>query len=741
MAQQATGSALVGIGDSVVLATATVADPREGIDFFPLTVDFEERLYARGKIPGSFFRREGRPSTHGVLIARLIDRPIRPLFPEGFRNEVQVVVTPMSVDDDVPIDIVSLIGASTALSISGIPFEGPIGATRIGYVNGEFIVNPSYEEMDQSKLDIVVAGSRDGVIMMEAGASELPEDVVYEAIQLAQNVNEEVIDFQDEIVEAVGKPTIEYPDNSFPEAITQRVIDVSGKRLEDAFSKSTGKSDFNISIAGIAEDVNKSLEEDFEKNQIDSAFDSVLEQTFKKLVLSGSPRPDGRGLKDIRPIECDVSILPRTHGTGLFTRGETQILGVATLGSVGDAQRMDTLGPEENKTFMLHYNFPPYSVGEARFMRGPGRRELGHGALAERALEPILPSQEEFPYTLRLVCEALSSNGSTSMGSVCAGTLALLDAGVKIKAPVAGISIGLIVGDDGEFVTLTDIQGLEDHVGDMDFKVAGTSDGITAIQLDIKAKHITFPMIQQALDQAREGRLEILGKIDETISDPRSEMSPFAPRMIRMSVPVEKIGLVIGPGGKTIRGIVEETGATVDVMDDGAIIIGSPDGSAADKAIAMIEDLTKEILVGDIYTGKVVRLMNFGAFVEILPGKDGLVHISQLSDRRVESVESEVEVGQQLTVVVTQIDDQGRINLSRRALLDEEDDRTLEEKIESGDFIPARPQRSGDRGGRGGRNNYRGGDRGGRGGRNNNRGGGGDRGGRGGFRSRDRNDG
>ena len=734
MAQQATGSVLIGIGDSVVLATATVSDPREGIDFFPLTVDFEERLYARGKIPGSFFRREGRPSTHGVLIARLIDRPIRPLFPEGFKNEVQVVLTPLSVDDDVPIDIVSLIGASAALSISGIPFEGPIGATRIGYVNGEFIVNPSYEEMGESKLDIVVAGSRDGVIMMEAGSSELPEDVVFEAIKKAQSVNEEVIDFQDEIIKAVGKPTIEYPDNTPPDGIAQRVLELSGDRLEEAFSKSTGKSDFNITVAGISDDVNNSLGEDFEKAQVESAFDSVLEKTFKKLVLSGGPRPDGRGPKEIRPIECDVSILPRTHGTGLFTRGETQILGVATLGSVGDAQRMDTLAPDETKTFMLHYNFPPYSVGEARFMRGPGRRELGHGALAERALEPVLPSQEEFPYTLRLVCEALSYNGSTSMGSVCAGTLALLDAGVKIKSPVAGISIGLIVGDDGEFVTLTDIQGLEDHVGDMDFKVAGTSDGITAIQLDIKAKHITFPMIERALDQAKEGRLEILGKISETISDARSEMSPFAPRMIRISVPVEKIGLVIGPGGKTIRGIVEETGATVDVGDDGAIIIGSPDGSAADKAIAMIEDLTKEILVGDIYTGKVVRLMNFGAFVQILPGKDGLVHISQLSDRRVESVESEVEVGQQLTVVVTQVDDQGRINLSRRALLDDEDDRTLEEKIESGDFIPVRPQRNrNDRSGRGPRS----GDRGGRGGRNN-RGGdrGGDRG-RGGFRPRD----
>ena len=734
MAQQATGSVLIGIGDSVVLATATVSDPREGIDFFPLTVDFEERLYARGKIPGSFFRREGRPSTHGVLIARLIDRPIRPLFPEGFKNEVQVVLTPLSVDDDVPIDIVSLIGASAALSISGIPFEGPIGATRIGYVNGEFIVNPSYEEMGESKLDIVVAGSRDGVIMMEAGSSELPEDVVFEAIKKAQSVNEEVIDFQDEIIKAVGKPTIEYPDNTPPDGIAQRVLELSGDRLEEAFSKSTGKSDFNITVAGISDDVNNSLGEDFEKAQVESAFDSVLEKTFKKLVLSGGPRPDGRGPKEIRPIECDVSILPRTHGTGLFTRGETQILGVATLGSVGDAQRMDTLAPDETKTFMLHYNFPPYSVGEARFMRGPGRRELGHGALAERALEPVLPSQEEFPYTLRLVCEALSSNGSTSMGSVCAGTLALLDAGVKIKSPVAGISIGLIVGDDGEFVTLTDIQGLEDHVGDMDFKVAGTSDGITAIQLDIKAKHITFPMIERALDQAKEGRLEILGKISETISDARSEMSPFAPRMIRISVPVEKIGLVIGPGGKTIRGIVEETGATVDVGDDGAIIIGSPDGSAADKAIAMIEDLTKEILVGDIYTGKVVRLMNFGAFVQILPGKDGLVHISQLSDRRVESVESEVEVGQQLTVVVTQVDDQGRINLSRRALLDDEDDRTLEEKIESGDFIPVRPQRNrNDRSGRGPRS----GDRGGRGGRNN-RGGdrGGDRG-RGGLRPRD----
>ena len=731
LALQANGSVLVKQGDCALLVAATMSKPREGIDFFPLTIDVEERLYSRGKIPGSFFRREGRPSTHGILMARLTDRQIRPLFPADFRNEVQIVVTPLSIDMETPFETLVMTAASAALTISDIPFSGPIAATRIGCIDGELVANPTYDQIAQSELDIIVSGSKDGVTMMEAGASELSEEVVFDAIKRAQEVNLKLIAFQEDMEAMVGKPKASYDSFAYPAELDDKLAGTLGDRLTDAFATSTGKIDLYEKLDEMRADVAAAYGEDYEANHLRDAFEAQLEQAFKQNVMQGGKRPDGRERREIRPISSAVGLLPRAHGSGLFNRGETQILGVATLGSVGDAQKLDTLTPEETKPFMLHYNFPPYSVGEVRRIGSPGRREVGHGALAERAIAPVLPSAEAFPYTLRIVCEALGSNGSTSMASVCAGTLALMDAGVPIKAPVAGISIGLIAGDDDEYATITDIQGMEDHVGDMDFKVAGTREGITAIQLDIKVNSISFDVVQDALEQAKEARLFILDHMRDTIGDARTDLSPFAPRMLRISVPVDKIGTVIGPGGKTIRGITEETGATIDIQDDGTVIIGSPDGAAAQKAVQMVDDLTREVKVGDIFTGKVSRIMDFGAFVDILPGKDGLVHISELSDEHVPSVAETVEIGQELTVVVIEIDDLGRINLSRRALLTgEEISPQGREPVGGG-----RPARGGRGGGgfRGGRN----GGRDGRGGRDRDGGRGGYRGG-GGGRDRER---
>ena len=636
---------------------------------------------------------------------------------------------------ETPFETLVMTAASAALSISDIPFEGPIAATRIGYIYGEFVVNPTYVQLEESELDIVVSSSRDGVTMMEAGASELSEEVVFDAIKLAHEVNLGLIDFQDDMVDAIGKSKSEYGSFAYPAELNDEIADIIGGGLLEAFRSSTGKSDLYEKLDDLRGKIAEELGEEYEANHLRDAFEIQLENAFKRSVLSGGKRPDGRDRREIRPISSAVGLLPRAHGSGLFNRGETQILGVATLGSVGDAQRLDSLTPEETKRFMLHYNFPPYSVGEVRRIGSAGRREIGHGALAERAITPVLPSQDDFPYTLRIVCEALGSNGSTSMASVCAGSLALMDAGVPIKAPVAGISVGLIDGGEGEYATITDIQGMEDHVGDMDFKVAGTREGITAIQLDIKVNSISFDVVRDALEQAKEARLFILDHMRETISDTREEVSPFAPRMLKISVPVDKIGTLIGPGGKTIRGITEETGATVDIQEDGTVIIGSADAAAAQNAMQMIDDLTREVKVGDIFTGKVSRIMDFGAFVDILPGKDGLVHISELSNERVPSVGDVVEIGQELTVAVIQIDDLGRVNLSRRALLmDEEIDPSGREPVGAS----PRPARTGgyrrDGGGRnrGGRDRDRGRDRGGRdrGGR--------DRGGRDRDRGRDR---
>ena len=676
LAQQANGAVVVRQGDSMVLVTATMSKPREGIDFFPLTIDFEERLYARGRIPGGFPRREGRPTTDSVLTMRLTDRPLRPLFPKDFRNEVQIITTPLSADLETPLDIMSIVGASTALSISDIPFNGPIGVTRIGYVDGEYVINPTYQQSDESALDLIVAGSRDGVLMMEAGASEVSDEMVLEAIKLAQDTNLQLIELQDEIIETVSKPKAGYAPFGYPKELDSLVDKAVEGKLADAMSPEGGKSEMGARLGALKDSVVAEIGEEYDGKDVSEAFETFVEEEFRRRIIEFGERPDGRSLKEIRPLLSETGISPRAHGTGLFQRGETQVLAFTTLGPVGDKQKIDNLTPVDLKRFMLHYNFPPFSTGETGRMF-TGRREIGHGALAERAIASVLPSEDDFPYAIRVVAECLSSNGSTSMASTCASILALMDAGVPIKKPVAGISVGLVTDDNGRFVTLTDIQGMEDHFGDMDFKVAGTADGITAIQLDIKVQNIGFEVIEQTLAQAKEARLQVLAKMAEAIDAPRAEVSQYAPRMTSVKIPVAKIGAVIGPGGKTIRGIIEETGAQVDVQDDGTVFVSSVDGDASKRAVEMIENLTKEAKIGDIYTGKVVRIMGFGAFIQILPGQDGMVHISELSDHRVESVEDEIEMGQELTVQVIDVDPQGKISLSRRSLLLDEDMETV----------------------------------------------------------------
>ncbi len=724
LAQQANGSVVVRYGDSMVLVTATMSTPRPGIDFFPLTIDFEERLYARGRIPGGFPRREGRPTTDSVLTMRLTDRPLRPLFPKDFRNEVQIITTPLSADLENPLDMISIIGASTALSISDIPFNGPIGATRIGYVDGEYVINPTYEQTEESDLDLVVAGSRDGVLMMEAGANEVSDDMVIEAIDLAQKVNLELIAMQDEAVAANAKPKSDYVSHGYSKELDPVVEAAVGGKLVEAMSPEGGKADRAARVAAVKNAVIDEVGDEYDDRDVAEAFDACVEKEFRRRIIENGERPDGRGTEDIRTLTCETGISPRAHGTGLFQRGETQVLAFTTLGSVGDKQKIDNLTPTELRRFMLHYNFPPFSTGETGRMF-TGRREIGHGALAERAVAAMLPSEEDFPYTIRVVAECLSSNGSTSMASTCAATLALMDAGVPLKKPVAGISVGLITDDSGRFVTLTDIQGMEDHFGDMDFKVAGTADGITAIQLDIKVQSISDDVIRQTLEQAKAARLQVLDKMTETIDAPREEMSPYAPRMTTITIPVDKIGAVIGPGGKTIRGIVEETKATVDVQDDGTVVIGSTDGEAAAKAVKIIENLTKEVKIGEIYTGKVVRILDFGAFVELIPGTDGMVHISELADYHVPTVEDVVTLGEEITVVVKDIDPSGKVSLSRRMLLEGEDGETGD-----GERRERPPQNRGGRPGGG----FRGGNGRRRDGGGRRPGGGGPRGGGGGWR-------
>ena len=684
IAQLADAAVLVRYGDTVVLVTACAsAEPKEGIDFFPLSVDYEERLYAVGKIPGGFIKREGRPTEKAILSARLIDRPIRPLFPHGYRNDVQVVATVLSVDQDNLPEIAAMIGSSAALSISTIPFQGPTGSVLVGRVDGELVLNPNNEQREKSDLHLVVSGTGDAVMMVEAGAKEVPEDVMLEAIMFAHENIKKIVAFIDEIVAKVGKEKKEYTVFKPEEEIETAVREYATQKTLDAI-RTPDKLERQEKIDAVKAETLEHFAEIFPEKEkdIDEVLYDILKEQVRKLITEEGIRPDDRKLDEIRPISCEVGILPRVHGSGLFTRGQTQVLTIATLGALGDVQILDGLTDEESKRYMHHYNFPPYSVGETRFMRGPGRREIGHGALAERALEPMIPSEEEFPYTIRLVSEVVSSNGSTSQGSVCGSTLALMDAGVPIKAPVAGVAMGLMKEKDNVAI-LTDIQGMEDFLGDMDFKVAGTSKGITAIQMDIKIAGIDRPILERALEQARVGRLFILDKMLSVISEPRKELSPYAPKIITTRVDPDKIRDIIGPGGKTINKIIAETGVKIDIEDDGRVFIAAVNQAAGDKALKIIESLVKEVKEGEIYLGKVTRLMTFGAFVEILPGKEGLVHISKLDTKRVEKVEDVVAVGDEILVKVTEIDKQGRINLSRRhAMADvaKEEEKMEEEK-------------------------------------------------------------
>jgi len=679
VAKQANGAVWVRYGDTVVLVTATMSkEPREGIDFFPLLVDYEEKLYAAGKIPGGFIKREGKPSEAAILAARTIDRPLRPLFPEGFRNDVQIVATVLSSDQDNSPEIAAMIGASAALTISDIPFHGPIGGVRVGYVDGEFLINPTLEQQEASKLDLIVAGTRDAIMMVEAGASELSEQEMLDAIFYGHEAIKKIIAFQDELRLLAGKPKLEVEVFQLDEEIAAEVEAyatspmLAAIRTEDKLARQDAIDQVSAETrAHFLELWGEELYAEREKH-LELTLERLVKEEVRRLIAEEAVRPDGRALDEIRPVSCEVGVLPRTHGSGLFTRGQTQVLTVATLGAASDEQILDGLGEVESKRYMHHYNFPPYSVGEVRPMRGPGRREIGHGALAERALLPVLPCEDEFPYTIRLVSEVLESNGSSSQASVCGSSLALMDAGVPIKKPVAGIAMGLVKCGD-KISILTDIQGMEDHLGDMDFKVAGTPDGITAMQMDIKVEGISREILEQALEQARRGRLFILDKMREAIEKPRPELSPYAPRIFTMQIDPDKIRDVIGPGGKQIKKIIDETGVKIDIEDDGRVFIAAVDQAAGEQAAKIIGDLVRDVVVGELYLGKVTRVMNFGAFVEILPGKEGLVHISQLAHERVGKVEDVVQVGDQMMVKVTEIDRQGRINLSRKDALPKEE--------------------------------------------------------------------
>ena len=668
-AQQANGSVLVRYGDTVVLVCATAAaQPRPGMDFFPLSVEFEEKLYSVGKIPGGFIKREGRPTEKAILTSRLIDRPIRPLFPKGMRNDVQVVATVLSVDTNQPPEIPAMIGSSVALSISDIPFAGPTGAVNVGLVDGEYVINPNDEQRAASDLNLTVSGTKDAVMMVEAGANEVTEEVMLKGILLAHEEIKKLVAFQEQIVAEIGKPKREFPLELVGDDVKEAVRAFSYDRMVWAFD-TFERYEREAREAVVTQEAHAEFDAQFEgrEREIDDALYAIKKEIMRGKILDAGVRPDGRALTEVRPIWCETGILPRTHGSAVFTRGQTQVMTVVTLGAMGDVQVLDGLSNEDTKRYMHHYNFPPYSTGEAKPMRGPGRREIGHGALAERALEPMIPSEEEFPYAIRLVSEVMSSNGSTSQASVCGSTLSLMDAGVPIKRPVAGAAMGLIKASDdsGKVAILTDIQGLEDFLGDMDFKVAGTTEGITAIQMDIKIKGIDEPILRQALRQAHDARMFILGKMLECLPAPRDHMSKYAPKITRFTINPEKIREVIGPGGKMINKIIAETGVKIDIEDDGRVYISTPDEEASARARSMIEGIAKDPQVGDVFRGKVVRIMQFGAFVEIAPGKDGLVHISKLADKRVEKVEDVVNIGDELEVRVAEIDSQGRINLVR----------------------------------------------------------------------------
>lgn len=707
LAGQAGGAVTLQLGETMMFGAATMSSqPRPGVDFLPLTVDYEERMYAGGRIPGSFFRREGRPSEEAILTARLTDRPLRPLFPKDMRNDVQVILYSFSVDGENPLDILAVNAASAALMISDIPFAGPVGAVRVGLIDGKFVVNPTFAEQAVSELDLRIAGTRDAILMVECGAQEVTETTMVAALEFGHQAMLPLIEIQERMAAEVGKPKRAYAGAVSDDALAAKVSQRARPALMAIFDQPYEKASRYAALDELKASLVAELagEDDALAIEVAAAYEDVLKETVRSRILEQKIRPDGRGLDEIRPIWCDVNFSPRAHGSGLFTRGETQVLTLATLGTPREAQELDTLNPADSKRYMHHYNFPPFSTGEAKMLRGSSRREVGHGALAERALLPVIPPESEFPYALRLVSEVLSSNGSSSMASVCGSTLALMDTGVPIKAPVAGVAMGLI--KEGErFSILTDILGMEDHLGDMDFKVAGTTRGITALQMDIKIKGITSEIMSQALEQARQARLAILDKMMAVIPVPRPELKPHAPRITVVQIPVDKIGAVIGPGGKMIRSIQEDSGAKIDISDDGLVYIAASDGESARIARERVEALTETAVLGRIYTGKVVRITDFGAFVEILPNMDGLVHISQLDSERVNKVEDVVRLGDEITVMVTDIDSQGKIRLSRQAVLE---GWTVEEAVEHdrprGGGRPGGSSRpgGGDRGGRSG---------------------------------------
>ncbi|WP_026962057.1 polyribonucleotide nucleotidyltransferase [Alicyclobacillus herbarius] len=669
LAKQATAAVTVRYGDTVVLATVTASqEPRE-LDFFPLTVNYEERFYAVGKIPGGFIKREGRPSEKAILASRLIDRPIRPLFPKGFRNEVQVVAMVLSVDQDCAPEIAAMIGTSAALTISDIPFDGPIGGVIVGRVNGQLVINPTVAQSEKSDMHLTVAGTKDAIVMVEAGANQVPEREMLEAILFGHETVKQIITEIEAFAEDVAKPKREVELHTVPPELEQRVRELATEAIKGAV-RNPDKQARETAVAEVGEQVQAQLAEEFpeQSQDIDEVLHDILKEEVRRAIIYEGIRPDGRKLDEIRPISCEVGLLPRAHGSGLFTRGQTQALSVCTLGALGDEQILDGLDLEESNRYMHHYNFPPFSVGEARPLRAPSRRDIGHGALGERALDPVIPPPDEFPYAIRVVSEVLESNGSTSQASICGSTMALMDAGVPIKAPVAGIAMGL-VEENGQVAILTDIQGLEDHLGDMDFKVAGTAKGVTALQMDIKISGITREILEKALEQARQGRLFILEKMLEAIRQPRRELSRYAPRVITVRINPEKIRDVIGPGGRVINKIIEDTGVKIDIEQDGRIFISGVDSDGAQRAKQQILDIVREVEVGTTYVGRVTRVEKYGAFVEILPGKEGLVHISQLDIGRVGKVEDVCKVGDEITVKVTEIDSQGRINLSRKEVL------------------------------------------------------------------------
>jgi polyribonucleotide nucleotidyltransferase len=675
LAKQANAAVTVRYGETVILCTVTASSEPKDLDFFPLTVNYEERLYAVGKIPGGFIKREGRPSEKAILSSRLTDRPIRPLFPEGFRNDVQIANIVMSVDQDCTPEIAAMIGTSAALSISDVPFNGPIGGVVVGRIDGNFIINPTVEQEQETDIFVVVSGTKDAIMMVEAEANEVSEEVMLEAIMFGHDAIRGIVATIEELTAAAGKEKMAVKLHAVNVEVNAAVRAFASERLVEAI-KIAEKHARQEAIDAVNGDTVTHFETVYADTpewlgDVKEVLYDIVKEEVRRLITHDKVRPDGRGLDEIRPIECDVSLLPRTHGSGLFTRGQTQALSICTLGAMGDVQILDGISPEETKRFMHHYNFPPFSVGEARPLRPPGRREIGHGALGERALSKVIPSETDFPYTIRLVSEVLESNGSTSQASICASTLAMMDAGVPIKAPVAGIAMGLI--KDGEhFSILSDIQGMEDHLGDMDFKVAGTAAGVTAIQMDIKIDGIDRAILQQSLEQARQGRLHILGKMMEVMSAPRTNLSKYAPKILTLRINPDKIRDVIGAGGKIINKIIEETGVKIDIEQDGMVFIASSNEEMNQKAKSIIEGIVKEVVVGEIYLGTVKRIEKFGVFVEILPNKDGLVHISQLSTERVAKCEDVVKIGDQITVKVTEIDQQGRVNLSRKVLLTQE---------------------------------------------------------------------